>query len=219
MKTIEAQLIDFKKDIVEFRPRPGLFTSDTFRYADGKWIPDDGEYDTAFICMNAKLVENKGYKVCLYFEPPYRKNIRWSWCDGHWSATDERHPDGNAWHYMLVPGTNVWGEWERHRHPNEVAKESGFEWMRGNGGCNGVAICLKPTDQHIQEGLARIKGSGHVIAPPAKPVCMYCSSPKQLASGLDQIACLVKRHIMNSPHRPDAEDELRVLVNRAIKEA
>lgn len=219
MKTIEAQLIDFKKDIVEFRPRPGLFTSDTFRYADGKWIPDDGEYDTAFICMNAKLVENKGYKVCLYFEPPYRKNIRWSWCDGHWSATDERHPDGNAWHYMLVPGTNVLGDWDRYRHPNVVAKESGFERMLNLANCcNGAAIELKPDDRHIKDGLARIKGSGDVIVPPSKSLCMYCSDPIRLDRELQSIETMIKRHVASSPDRSNALANVEDLVSRLMDE-
>lgn len=218
MDTIEAQRIDFERDIVEFRPRPGLFRSNVRRYAEGKWIPDDGEYDVAFVCTDAKLGESAGgYGACLYFEPSFRKNIRWSWCDGHWSGKDPRHPKGNAWHYMLVPGTSEWGEWERHRHANELAKESGFGQMRESGCCNGVAIELKPDDPHIQLGLARIKGSGFVIVPPSKPVCMYCSDQKRLDGDLKQIKRMAKQFLKDSPDRSNAENELRALVDQVIE--
>lgn len=106
--------------VTEFRYLPKDFTRDIRRYANGEWIPDDGEYDLAFIGFN------NGFPMCLYVSHPYQKNIVYSWTTGHWSEKQPLHKSLNAWHYELRPGTNkCGGAWNRDRHPNELACRSG----------------------------------------------------------------------------------------------
>jgi len=231
-KEIQAQDLDFSKHVVEFRPPPGFFGFDAYhahlarkpevyRYADGRWLPDDGKHDLAFISPDTLSESGNRFTSCLYFELPYRKNIRWSWYDCHWSSKDRRHPGGNAWHYMLVPGMkDIDSSWDRDRHANEVAKESGFARIRelGYGSSAGRSIELKPGSEAIELGLARIKGSGQIIVPPKRPLCVYCSDETRLEGDLRSIEASIRQYIADSPDPSDALANVEDMVNGLLDE-
>src|SRR5690606_33850230 len=117
----EALMATMLHPVYEFRPLPDAFPTnfcrgkEVFRYADGQWLPDDGEYDIAFVSG----------PFCLMVELPYQRNIIWSWLTGHWQANEPRHPHGNPWHYMLREGETEWGgNWGRDNHPNRRAGDA-----------------------------------------------------------------------------------------------
>lgn len=157
--------------VYEFRPLPGHVTSDLRRFADGTWIPDDGEYDIAF---SAKFM---AYGVDL----PYQRNIIWQWVDRHWWDREDRHPRGNAWHYMLRDGASDWGgEWDRERHPNRIAYQKAMSFTAGRDSCasgRGPQMCQG--DPYIEAGLLRERDSKRVVTPPVNRVCMYCDAAQK----------------------------------------
>lgn len=154
--------------VVEFRPLPGFFSGEVRRYADGQWIPDDGEYDLAFICRN-------GAPTCLMFEHSYQKNIVVRWLDGSWQAREPRHPRGNPWHYALRDGKTEWGgQWGRDSHPNTLAGRHGMDKISSEVRCaNGRHVTMRVGDEHIEAGLARYRDTGFPVTIP-HGVCMYC---------------------------------------------
>jgi hypothetical protein len=159
--------------VYEFRPLPNMFRGEVRRFSDGKWLPDDGEYDLAFIGRAAEW----GAPICLYFHPSYQRNIIGSWVTSHWSAHERRHRDGNAWHYALRPGQTKWGgNWGRENHANTRAGESGMNLMSSECGCcNGSHVA--PTDMkdaHILAGRVRDRSTKAMLVLPNAPRCMYC---------------------------------------------
>jgi len=159
-----------ERPVYEFRPLSDVFKGPVRRYADGKWIDDDGEYDIAFIgqCWAP---------VCLYVEHSYQRNIVAGWLTSHWSCRNNRHPNANPWHYVLREGETEWGgDWGRERHLNYRAGSSGMDKMRSENSCsNGWHVDLKdPTDAHIAAGLVRDRDTKEIFTFPKRLVCMYC---------------------------------------------
>lgn len=150
----------------EFRP---LKEGNYKRYADGKWIDDDGEYDLAFVELN----EFMAYMVDL----PYYENIRWSWCkNGAWTAFVKKHPAGNAWHYMLANRQTKWGEhWKRDQHLNTKAGRKAMDFCCSQKGCaNGRGPEFYINDPYIKAGLLREVKTKKVVKLPKIFNCMYC---------------------------------------------
>lgn len=167
--------------VYEFRPLPGLEWlqhGEIHRYADGAWLPDDGEYDLAF------AVRGYGAGFWYGFNLPHHRNIMWSWTTGHWSGFEANHPRGNAWHYMLREGATDWGKpWESNKHPNHIANESANRWaIVGQSCCNGNYVDRKVHDQHIVAGLVRDRATKEILRPPEKLVCMYCDAARAATS-------------------------------------
>lgn len=167
--------------VYEFRPLPGYFSGEVRRYNNGNWIVDDGEtYDICFIGMvnGVEDFSKRPFKFhgALYFNHKYRPNIVYSWCSGHWSSREPRHPNGNAWHYALKPGTTEWGDsWQRGLHPNERASRNGMDKVCAEHGCaNGVSIELTNRDKHIVAGLVRNAETKEMLTIPTDVKCMYC---------------------------------------------
>lgn len=157
--------------VYEIRPPDKYFFGEVFRYADGQWIPDDGEWDLAF-------AGHAGSPTCLMVDLPYHENIIWSWTTGHWSGFELRHPRGNAWHYMLREGAQGWGNtWARDGHANIIAGRSGMNFVcRKNGCANGVHAELCDGNFIINAGLMRNRETREVVKRPEKPMCMYCDN-------------------------------------------
>ncbi len=112
------------RPVYEFRPLPNFFKGVGFhRYADGAWIPDDGEYDLAFATVEFG-------SICLYFEHPHPANLEWSWLSTHWSQNVEGHARRKPWHRATrdgsVPISVRVGP--RTSHPNVIAGKSGMNW-------------------------------------------------------------------------------------------
>jgi hypothetical protein len=162
--------------VYEFRPLPGFFRDDEVRrYANGEWIPDDGEYDLAFIGW-------AGAAVCLYFDHPYSDNLACSWLTTHWSERVRKHPDGNPWHRATVDGRKSLGKRDILAHDNHPNARAGSSGMRacckfiGNGCANGRHIELNADDEHIASGLVRNAETKEVLVWPADLKCVYCGA-------------------------------------------
>ena len=159
------------KDILTYEPeyvfRP-IDTGDYLRYSEGKWIPDDGEFDLAFISIRKPFA----YGVSLRS----RENILWSFCRNmDWGAKIIEHPRYKAWHYMLREGERKWGDfWEKRRHPNEIAMWSAMDKSCTLFSCaNGRGPEFHIYDSYIQMGLLKVK-DGDIVKIPDKFICMYC---------------------------------------------
>lgn len=168
------------RPVYEFRPLPGMFNTawgPVRRYADGQWLPDDGEYDIAFIGLSPA-------PICLYVEHSHQKNIVASWTTGHWSGFEKAHPRGNAWHYALRDGETEWGgDWGRERHENYRAGRAGMDKICGEQRCaNGRHIELNmPNDPHIVAGLVRDRETKELFTFLQRLMCMYCGVEHALA--------------------------------------
>lgn len=161
-----------ERTVFEFRPLPDFFRGEVRRYAGGAWIPDDGEYDLAFIGIHRDW-----YPCCLYFNAPGQKNIVCSWLTTSWTSTIHGHPGGNPWHYALRDGATEWGGplEDYYTNPNRKAGDSGMNKQASESGCsNGSHIEFKPDDQHIRAGLLRDAKTKRVFAWPDDMKCMYC---------------------------------------------
>lgn len=153
--------------VYEFRPLPeDIQYGDLYRYAGGKWIPDDGEYDLAFSIR----------AMHYYVDLPFHKNIIWSWVTKHWSSYEPKHPNGNAWHYALREGETEWGgAWNKEKHRNTIASRSSSTFTCKRMRCaNGRGPEFKIGDPYIKAGLVRRADTKEVVVFPEKPKCMYC---------------------------------------------
>lgn len=158
----------------EFRPVSGYFKGPFRRYAEGQWIPDDGEYDLAFVS------DGYGAPLCLYVSTWHRENLLCSWLTtpGRWGAYEPKHPGGNAWHYALKDGTKNWGEGSHNESsPNYIAGHSGMDWLCKKHRCaNGDYVDWKADDPHIVGGLVRDRDTKEVFRFPEGLKCMYCEA-------------------------------------------
>ena len=151
----------------EFRPLPEY--TDVIRYADGLWIPDDGEYDTAFVCKG-----ESGYPAALWVRHHERENIEWTWlCKNNWHNRVSNHPKGRSWHYMIKPGTKDKGEFTRRdwNGPNDIAMSKCFDLYRC---ANGRPVEFSVNDPYIEAGLVRNIETKEILTPPKVFLCMYC---------------------------------------------
>jgi len=152
--------------IYEFRP---LESGEYRRFNNGLWTKDDGEHDLAFVDLDNSM--------CYYMDLPYYTNIRWSWAkDGNWSAFVSKHPNGNAWHYM-VEGNGCGDLWARDKHPNIMAGSNGMSYVaKKNNVANGSGPEFHIADPYIMKGLLRNAETKEVVIFPEEFKCMFCGS-------------------------------------------
>jgi hypothetical protein len=156
--------------VYEFRP-DHILTGEILRYNNGDWIPDDGEYDIAFVCLKQSLV--------TYFRLPHYNNLLWSWCKNmQWSAFVSGHPNGNAWHYMSRNGEKSWGDnWGRDKHPNTIAGDKAMDFCARKMSCaNGRGVEMSVTDKTIDAGLVRDRETKTILTSPEIFKCIYCGN-------------------------------------------
>lgn len=155
--------------VYELRPPGNYFDGEFFRYADGAWIPDDGEYDLAFSGRVG------GTPVALYVDLPYYENILWSWCSGHWSAKNPKHRDETAWHRILRDGAKDWGRsLDRESFENSRAGTEAMRYTSNKHGCaNGRHAEFSKGNEIINKRLLRERGTKRVFVPP-EGVCFEC---------------------------------------------
>lgn len=130
-----------------------------YRYANGEWIPDDGEWDLAFITK-------EGAWYVEYVHLPYYVNLLWSLYYN------------NKWHHMFKDGYSEWISWhERYRHPNIVAGDSGIRYCIDKlkcGAINGEGPEFRIGDYYIRRGMVRVRDTHEIITFPRKFVCAKC---------------------------------------------
>lgn len=157
---------------LEFRPLPDDFSGAFRRFAQGKWILDDGEYDLAFIGTSSC-----GAPICLYVALPYQRNIVLSWLTTHWASKVKEHSlNGNAWHYALRPRETEWGgDWGRANSENSRAGDAGMNKLSGEVGCcSGQHVEMNPGDLHFLQGLVREQRSKRVFLFEPTLACYEC---------------------------------------------
>ncbi len=170
------------RPVYEFRPLPKDTGHTVLRYADGAWLPDDGEWDIAFASFGGIA------PLGLYVRLPYQRNIAWSGLTTHWSSKVAGHPrGGNAWHYMLRDGCKGWGgDWGRERHPNTQAGDRAMSKVASINGCaNGRGPEFVIGNAYVRAGLLREKGSRLLVAEPTHLNCMYCGEEWHHAAQVD----------------------------------
>jgi hypothetical protein len=158
--------------VYEFRPHPRDFRSTVLRYADGAWLPDDGEWDVAFVSYGM------GAPLGLYVRLPYQRNIIWSGLTSHWADSTHDHPNANPWHYLLRDGETEWGgAWGRDSHPNTIAGDAAMNKCSSINRCaNGTGPEFQHGNRYIAAGLLRERDSNAIVKPPAALICMYCGA-------------------------------------------
>lgn len=174
-------------NIFEFRPLPKQ-AEGLLRYAEGKWINDDGEFDIAF----ASGIKYRGAPYGIYLKMPSHKNLLWSYVyHGQWRDEIEEHPGGNAWHYMTTDGKEWKGSWKESIHPNVIARKKAVnKCAEIHRYANGTGPEFQINDPYIRAGLVRIKGTEEIVKFPEIFDCCYCGkidwkyiesiSPKEL---------------------------------------
>jgi len=153
--------------VYEFRP---LYEGKMLRYNGGNWIPDDGEYDLAFVqCDNPVF---QGVELSSY------SNLLWKWCKNmNWAAHIQKHPRGNAWHYMTNDCKPFHGEWNKDSHLNRLAYEAaGKKCCDMNRCANGRAVEFNITNDVIQAGQLREVKTKKIVKPPKIFKCCYCGN-------------------------------------------
>lgn len=144
------------------------------RYAEGKWIQDDGEPDLAFVHGVF------AYGVSL----PYSTNILWSWRDIDLSRSflpKDLQNFTRGWHYQTVNNTHwedyYWGSFGtgRDKHPNTIAYEDAMHKCSSIHGCaNGRGIDLTIDNEWIKRGLLWVQATMQPINAPVNPICFLC---------------------------------------------
>ena len=142
--------------------RPLKQHGNMLRYAEGRWIPDDGLPDMAFVYYD-------DFPAVEYVRMPYYTNILWEWSE----LVDRKA----TWHYCTTNNQN-WGGYrfkERNRHPNEVASESGMRKCCDLYHCaNGRSISLTSDNDYIKLGKLTIQSTGKPVTKPDNRVCFLC---------------------------------------------
>lgn len=149
--------------VYEFRP---IYEGDYLRYNNGNWIPDDGEYDIAFIEPNKQTT--------YYVNLPYYKETGWSWVkNGNWGEYVTKHLGGNAWHRTVGRGES-WNE--RDAHPNRIAGEAGMKKLGQMKGCsNGSGPdILYVGDPYLVKRVVRTVDTKEIMEIPKDFNCIYC---------------------------------------------
>jgi len=142
---------------------PIEYHTNMLRYAGGKWIPDDGQLDLAFV------YKENGFPFAEYVDLPYYTNILWSWLE---LLKGER-----IWHYYTT-NNKYWYDYpftRRDKHPNEVAGRSAMNKCSSLYHCaNGRGIGIDEDNKYIQKRKLIILSSGKPVTKPQNPVCFLC---------------------------------------------
>ena len=142
--------------------RPLKQHDNMLRYAEGSWIPDDGQPDMAFVYYD-------DFPAVEYVNIPYNTNILWEWSE----LVDRKA----VWHYCTTNNRD-WGDYrfeERDRHPNEIADRSGFDKCCSLYHCaNGRSISLTSDNDYIKLGRLIIQSTGKPVTKPDNIVCFLC---------------------------------------------
>jgi hypothetical protein len=162
------------------------FPTRTLRYASGEWIPDDGQFDLAFIQGN----------FVLSVDLPNYSNLLWSWIDYDLTKKwlpEYLHRNIKGWHEVTINNTPLDGEYRRFEfpnddtHPNAIAHHSA---MKKCCELNGYAIGIGPSitnanhgdskyslaDEYIKRGLLRIQRTNEPVVIPEKLECFLCAN-------------------------------------------
>jgi hypothetical protein len=142
------------------------------RYADGLWLPDDGQYDLAFVSTQRP--------IALGVALPVWDGVEWSWRDPKtaYAAVGVESSLVNSWHRQVVDPTEGDGNYvgARGQHRNGVAYEAAMDKCSKLHSCgNGRGPRFELGDEWFAAGLVRTL-SGETVRPPEHPVCYLCAN-------------------------------------------
>jgi hypothetical protein len=172
-----------------FRPLDNYnenFPTRTLRYANGEWIPDDGQFDLAFIQGNNVLSVNL----------PSYSNLLWSWTDYDLTKKwlpEHLHRNIKGWHETTIDNTPLSEEYVRFKfsnsdtHPNAIAHRSAMEkcceiYHCANSSGTSITDANRginkyfPTDEYIKRRLLRIQRTNEPVVIPEKLECYLCAN-------------------------------------------
>lgn len=154
------------KETFIFRPlHPG---SNLLRYAKGKWVPDNGKLDMAFVYRDVR-----GFPIAEYVKLPYYTNILWLW---------KEIIDGRlTWHYCTTDNDYWYNHnyGERDEHPNEIAGRSAMHKCSDLYSCaNGHGIDIDEDNDYIRKEKLIIVSTSDSIVKPTNPICFLCLNNK-----------------------------------------
>lgn len=141
------------------------------RYANGQWIPDDGEYDLAFA---------QGL-FAYYVGIPNYSNIIWSWRDITLTRNylpEYLHKYAKA-HHLCTTDNLPMKHWNNDQHPNKVAGDSAMHQVSSIHGCaNGRGAYLtseSPSEiPWLKEKRVLIQSTMKPVEIPQNPICYLC---------------------------------------------
>jgi hypothetical protein len=149
------------------------------RYADGDWLPDDGETpDLAFVTNT-----HASAPFAFYVTMPYYTNLVWGWRD----IELERRIVGRelekfvyGWHHQTTNNKDCYDyRWqERDKHPNEIAGRAAMDKCCSMFSCaNGRGANLtheEPESPYFTKGLLWVKSTMTPLKKPENPACFLC---------------------------------------------
>lgn len=141
------------------------------RYANGKWIPDDGEYDLAFV---------RGV-FAYYVSLPDYSNVIWTWRDIDLTRSylpEYLHKYAKA-HHIYTSNNEPMHHWDNSQHPNEVAGKSAMNKVSSNFGVangSGAHLCSESPREvpWLKEERILMQSTMQPVLIPDNPVCYLC---------------------------------------------
>jgi len=142
------------------------------RYADGQWIPDDGEYDLAF-----------AHGVFAYYVSlPDYSNVIWTWRDIELTKSflpEYLHKYTKA-HHIHTADNLPMRHWDNNQHPNEIAGESAMHKVSSIHGCangRGAYLCSESPSgaPWLKEKRILLQSTMQPVLMPENPICYLCS--------------------------------------------
>jgi len=141
------------------------------RYANGQWIPDDGEYDLAF-----------AHGVFAYYVSlPNYSNIIWSWRDIELTRTflpEYLHKYAKA-HHLYTTDNLPMQHWDNDQHPNKIAGDSAMHKVSSIHGCangRGAYLCSESPSEipWLRKKRVLIQSTMQPVEIPETPICYLC---------------------------------------------
>jgi len=146
-------------------------TQGLLRYANGKWIPDDGEYDLAF----AHGV------FAHYVSLPDYSNVIWTWRDINLTRSylpEYLHKYAQS-HHIYTSDNQPMRHWDKSQHPNARAGKSAMDKVRAihhvaNG--RGAYLCSESPSEipWLNEKRMLVQSTMKPVLIPENPICYLC---------------------------------------------
>jgi hypothetical protein len=173
----DANMNPLFKETIIFRPLLDYRNSKLLRYNNGKWMPDDGESDLAFVDQLNAVV----YGVIL----PNYLNVIWSWHDLPLTLSivgEKYRPEVRGWHTQTTNNGEMirWDDADRDKHPNQIAYKEAMDKCCELHHCasgHGVSLTgdsYSETNSYYEQGLVYIKGIMQPVKRPDNPICYQC---------------------------------------------
>jgi hypothetical protein len=164
------------KETIVFRP---IYKGRMIRYAEGKWIDDDGQPDLAFVSLG------DGPPFAFGLSLPSSTNVLWTWRDRELTQKlvtgDLQEYIDYGWHTQTVDNSTDDIDFpynERKQHPNQIAHDAAMNkccelFHIGNG--RGPSLTHQDDESpYWDSGMMWIQRTMEQLRKPENPVCHLC---------------------------------------------